>query len=121
MHPVVITATGLFTPPNAVTNAELVEAFNLFTAKANSARRAGEEPLPPSSEEFIVKASGIRSRYVMDKSGVLDPERMRPLIPERGDEEISIMAEMGVRAARDALEAWGGDPARIGAVSLSRH
>jgi beta-ketodecanoyl-[acyl-carrier-protein] synthase len=26
------------------------------------------------------------------------------------------MAEMGVRAARDALEAWGGDPARIGAV-----
>jgi len=116
LHPVVITATGLFTPPNAVTNAELVEAFNLFTAKANSARPAGEEPLPPSSEEFIVKASGIRARYVMDKTGVLDPDRMRPLIPERDDDELSIMAEMGVRAAREALAAWGGDPARIGAV-----
>ena len=114
MHPVVITATGLFTPPHAVTNAELVEAFNTFIAKANSGRPAGEEPLQPSSEEFIVKASGIRARYVMDKAGVLDPDRMRPLIPERSNDELSIMAEMGVRAARDALEAWGGDPARIG-------
>jgi beta-ketodecanoyl-[acyl-carrier-protein] synthase len=116
LHPVVITATGLFTPTHAVTNAELVEAFNAFVAKANSVRPAGEEPLQPSSEEFIHKASGIRARYVMDKAGVLDPDRMRPLLPERSNDELSIMAEMGVRAARDALEAWGGDPARIGAV-----
>jgi beta-ketodecanoyl-[acyl-carrier-protein] synthase len=95
LHPVVITATGLFTPPNAVTNAELVEALNLFTAKADSTRPAGEEPLQPSSEEFIVKASGIRARYVMNKSGVLDPDRMRPLIPERSNEKLSIMAETG--------------------------
>ena len=70
MHPIVITATGLFTPPNAVTNAELVEAFNSFIAKANSDRPAGEEPLQPSSEAFIVKASGVRARYMMDKAGV---------------------------------------------------
>ncbi len=30
--------------------------------------------LPESSTEFIVKASGIKSRYVMDKAGILDPD-----------------------------------------------
>ena len=121
MQSAVIAATGLYTPPQAVSNAELVEAFNAYVARFNAAHAdeiaAGSvEPLAPSSPEFIAKASGIQSRYVVDKAGVLDPEVMAPRLAERGDDELSILAEMAVRAARDALEAWGGDPRRIGAV-----
>ena len=61
----------------------------------------------PSSVEFIEKASGIKSRYVMDKTGILDPDVMRPILPERSNDEISILAEMAVAAAKDALAALG--------------
>ena len=39
----------------------------------------------------------------MNKSGILDINRMAPLLPERSNSELSIMAEMAVGAARDAL------------------
>ena len=121
MHTAVIAATGLYTPPQSVSNAELVESFNTFVERHNARHAAGIDAgavkaLQPSSPEFIEKASGIRSRYVVDKAGVLDPEVMAPRLPERGDDELSVLAEMAVLAARDALEAWGGDPRRIGAV-----
>lgn len=117
----VIAATGLYTPPHAVSNEELVAAFNAFVARHNHEHReaiaAGElAPLQPSSPEFIEKASGIRSRYVLDKSGVLDPEIMRPVIPERPNEDLSIMAEIGVAAAKDALSRWDRPASDIGAV-----
>lgn len=117
----VLAATGLYTPPQSISNAELVEAFNAWVAKTNAENaeaiaRGEVEALSPSSEEFIVKASGIRARYVVDRAGILDPERMRPSIPERPNEQISVLAEMAVAAAREALARWGGDPARIGAV-----
>ncbi|MEZ5922327.1 MAG: beta-ketoacyl-ACP synthase III [Parvularculaceae bacterium] len=104
-----IIATGLYTPPYAISNEELVVAFNDFVALWNEENRAAiaagaVEPLQPSSAEFIEKASGIKSRYVMDKAGILDPKRMTPHYPARADEEISILAEMSVEAARDALK-----------------
>jgi beta-ketodecanoyl-[acyl-carrier-protein] synthase len=74
------------------------------------------EPLTPSSVEFIEKASGIKSRFVLDKAGVLDPSRMAPYIPERGNDELSVLAEMAVKAARQAIEAWGKPVSEIGAV-----
>ncbi|WP_293762822.1 beta-ketoacyl-ACP synthase III [uncultured Aquitalea sp.] len=112
MKKVVISGSGLFTPPNAVSNEELVEAFNAYVNNWNrdnaSAIEAGElEPLAESSAEFILKASGIRQRFLMDKSGVLDPARMAPFLPERGNEELSVQAEMGVAAAREAMQAAG--------------
>ena len=121
MHQAVIAATGLFTPPNSLSNAELVETFNAYVERFNAANAqaiaAGEvAALTPSSAEFIEKASGIKSRFVMDKSGLVDPEVMAPILPERPNEEISILAEMAVAAARDAIARWGGDPARIDAV-----
>jgi beta-ketodecanoyl-[acyl-carrier-protein] synthase len=42
---------------------------------------------------------------VLNKSGVLDPERMRPRFAQRPDSELSLMAEIAVSAARDALAA----------------
>jgi beta-ketodecanoyl-[acyl-carrier-protein] synthase len=118
---VVIAATGLYTPPHTVSNAELVAAFNawvdLHNAEHAEAIAVGEiAALIPSSEAFIEKASGIKSRYVVDKGGVIDPEVMRPNIPERPNEQLSILAEIGVAAAREALARWGKDAGRIDAV-----
>jgi beta-ketodecanoyl-[acyl-carrier-protein] synthase len=118
LHAAVIAATGLFTPAERVTNAELVEAFNAFVeihnARNADAIAAGEmEALAPSSVEFIEKASGIKSRYVMNRSGVVDPEVMHPLIPERSNDELSVMAEIGVAAAKDAIARWGKDASNM--------
>ncbi len=117
----VIAATGLFTPDQSISNEELVTAYNAY-ADAYNAEHAAQivegdvAPLTPSSVEFIEKASGIKSRFVLDKAGVLDPERMAPNIPERGNDELSIMAEMAVKAARQAVAAWGKPVSEIGAV-----
>ncbi|HNN56572.1 MAG TPA: beta-ketoacyl-ACP synthase III, partial [Novosphingobium sp.] len=117
----VISATGLFTPSESVSNAELVESFNTYVERFNAANAAeiaaGEvEALQPSSVEFIEKASGIKSRYVMAKAPLLDPEIMAPRWPERADEELSVLAEMGVKAAKQALKAAGRDPKDVDAV-----
>ena len=121
MTDAVIAATGLYTPPHSLSNAELVETFNAYVERFNAtnaqAIEAGEvAALTPSSVEFIEKASGIKSRFVMDKSGLVDPDVMRPVIPERPNEEISVLAEMAVEAARQAIERWGKDVSEIGAV-----
>jgi beta-ketodecanoyl-[acyl-carrier-protein] synthase len=117
----VIAATGLYTPPYSLSNAELVETFNAYVARFNEtnaeAIAAGEvAALTPSSVEFIEKASGIKARYVVDKTGLVDPEIMRPNIPERSNEEVSVLAEMAVAAAREAIARWGKPAAQIDAV-----
>jgi beta-ketodecanoyl-[acyl-carrier-protein] synthase len=121
LHQAVIAATGLYTPPHSLSNAELVETFNTYVERFNAANaeaiEAGEvAALTPSSVEFIEKASGIKSRHVMDKTGLVDPDIMRPILPERPNEEISVLAEIAVAAARQAIEAWGKDPSQIDAV-----
>lgn len=121
MHRVAISGTGLFTPSDIITNAELVASYNAYATQQNEvnaeAIAAGEkEPLPMSNEEFIVKASGIERRYVMEKKGVLDPTIMHPVLRERADDELSIMAEIAVAAAKDALQKAGKTVADIDAV-----
>ncbi len=121
MPDAVIAATGLYTPPNTLSNAELVATFNAWVEQENArnaaAIAAGEkEPLTGSSVEFIEKASGIKSRYVVDKTGLVDPDLMRPIIPERSNDEISILAEIGVEAAMDALVSWDKPASAIDAV-----
>lgn len=117
----VISATGLFTPRESISNAELVASFNAYVEKFNqdnaAAIEAGEvEALAPSSVEFIEKASGIKARHVMAKEPVLDIETMAPRWPERGNDELSLMAEIGVKAAKQALERAGRKPADVDAV-----
>jgi len=111
----VISATGLFTPPDSITNAELVESFNTYVDRHNAANPEAE-PLAYSSTEFIEKASGIKARHVMSKAAILDPEVMCPRLPERSNDEISVMAEIGVAAARQALERAGRRPEDVDAV-----
>jgi beta-ketodecanoyl-[acyl-carrier-protein] synthase len=117
----VISSTGLFTPEETITNEELVESFNAYVERFNAqnaqAIDAGEmEPLQTSSVEFIEKASGIKARHVMAKEPILDPEIMAPRWPERSNEDLSILAEIGVKAARQALERAGRDAADVDAV-----
>ena len=118
---VVISGTGLYQPPHVITNAELVEAYNAYAALQNEKHAlriaAGDmEPLTPSSVEFIEKASGIKQRYVLDKEGVLDPHRMRPRFAPRGDDELSLMAEIAVAAGQQALLRAGKQAADVDAV-----
>jgi len=117
----VISATGLWTPPETVSNEELVDSFNAWADKWNTAHSeeiaAGQcAAKPHSSVEFIEKASGIKSRHVIDKTGVVDPDTMCPRIPERADTEISVMAEIAVNAAQRALERAGRAPGDVDAV-----
>ena len=99
----VISATGLFTPSDTITNEELVESFNRYVERHNAdnaaAIEAGDvEALQTSSVEFIEKASGIKARHVMAKGPILDPEIMAPRWPERSNEELSMLLESGVSA-----------------------
>ncbi len=108
----VITGSGLYTPANAISNEELVTAFNawvdLYNAEHAEAIERGErEQKMHSSVEFIEKASGIKSRYVIDKAGILDPTRMVPSIRERSNDSPSVMCEIACAAAREAMEQAG--------------
>jgi beta-ketodecanoyl-[acyl-carrier-protein] synthase len=121
VEPIVISGTGLYTPPHSITNDELVASFNAYVDAFNAAHAAEIaagtlEALQASSSEFIVKASGIERRYVVDKEGVLDPAIMAPRLRERTNDEPSIMCEMAVAAATEALANAGVTGAEIDCV-----
>jgi beta-ketodecanoyl-[acyl-carrier-protein] synthase len=124
MSAVVISGTGLYQPPHVITNAELVESFNAYVERYNAEHAAEIEAgtltaLTPSSAEFIEKASGIKQRYVIDKAGVLDPSRMYPHFDERPDDQLSLMAEIAVDAAKKAMAQAGKQGSDIDAVICS--
>ena len=119
-HLPVIPATA-FHPAELFTNEELVESFNSyvwgFNAEHAEEIAAGErEPLMESSVAFIEKASGIKARHVIAKAPVLDSHVMAPRLPERSNDELSILAEIGVAAARDAMTNASRDASDIDAV-----
>lgn len=124
VHNVVISGTGLYTPSNSISNEELVASFNAYVQAFNADNAAaierGEmEALAESSVAFIEKASGIKSRFVVDKAGILDPQRMVPRIPERSNDEWGILCEMAAGAAREALERAGRTAADIDGVIVA--
>jgi len=124
MHRVQISGTGLFTPSESISNAELVDSYNKFVDEHNTEHQKEIEngsiqPLEKSSVEFIEKASGVKSRFVQNKSGILDTSFMRPKLRERNEEELSNLAEMGVAAAREAIENSGINIADLGAVIVA--
>lgn len=121
MHRVAISSTGIFVPEQVITNEELVQSFNAYVQVENRRNAieiaAGVRPaLVESSVEFIEKASGIKRRHVVEKSGVLDPTRMRPRLTRRADDELSLMAEIAVAAAKDALQRAGKSAADVDGV-----
>lgn len=124
MKRIVLSGSGVYTPPFSISNEELVASFNAYVHNFNEAH--GSEiaagtctALQESSAEFIEKASGIRSRYVLDRDGILDPERLCPRLPRRAPTEMSIQCEISVAAAREAMAAAGKEAADIDAVLVS--
>lgn len=124
MKKVCISGSGLFTPAGSVSNDELVVAFNTYVESFNAehaeAIAAGTvTALAPSSSEFIVKASGIKARYTVDKAGVIDPAIMHPQIRVRANDEPSLMVEMGLVAAKQALLNAGRSASDVDAVLVA--
>lgn len=124
MSRIVISGTGLFTPEESISNEELVTSFNSYVDNYNSKHtkeiEEGKlEALEKSSVEFIEKASGIKSRFVMDKAGVLDPNIMCPRIPARANGDASIQCDMSVAAAKEAMQQAGKGPEDIDAVIVA--
>jgi beta-ketodecanoyl-[acyl-carrier-protein] synthase len=119
-----ITGHGVWHPESILTNDDLVVAFNEYVRKHNEANPDGAQ-LKPSSSEFILKASGIKNRYVQDLTGLLDPDRMCPNIPDRPHDQLSMQAEYAVNAAKVALAKAGKtgedvDLVVLGASNLQR-
>ena len=119
-----ITGTGLYHPEEAISNEELVASLNAYVEQFNHDNAdkiaAGEiEARRGSNAEFIEKASGVKSRYVAEKSGILDPKRLHPRLRERSNDEPSIQAEWGVTAAKQAMENAGVTAEDIDVVILS--
>ena len=104
-----ITGHGVFTPSERIGNDELVQAFNAYAdlwnvQNAQDIADGKTTPMSHSSSAFIESASGIKSRFVLNKSGILDSERMYPYLPARSDDDPGYMAQIGVSAARSALD-----------------
>ena len=107
-----IAGCGLFTPAQSISNDELVTAFNSWVDRSNESNReeisSGDvEPLTHSSSSFVEAASGIQSRFVMDREGILDPAILAPRLRERTNDETSIQCEMALAAASEALACAG--------------
>ncbi|WP_333608228.1 beta-ketoacyl-ACP synthase III [Arsukibacterium sp.] len=112
MENVVISGSGLFTPAATISNEELVNSFNQYVDQFNQqyAQEIADgqmDALDYSSCEFIEKASGIKSRHVLYKVGILDPAIMRPVFDRRDEQQAPEMVEMALHAAKEALQQAG--------------
>ena len=118
MTQVVISGTGIYTPKHKISNDEIVNSFNTYVRNYNK-NNPDKEPLSESSAEFIVKASGIKNRYVIEKEGILDPNRMRPHFPIRADDEMSLQCEMAIESAKAALKQANRNPEDVDCLIIS--
>ena len=108
MHNIYIAGTGIWHPEEKILNDELVNSYNSYVEKFNSDNELdianGKiDSMELSSAEFIQKASGILSRYVIDKEGILDINRMMPRVDNEHPDRLSIHAKVGIEAAKKAM------------------
>ena len=106
---ILITGCGTFIPSEVIDNETLVKAYNTHVEEYNrefSAEIAAGDrtALKTSSADFIKNASGIEERHVMEAGGIIDPKRLRPNLGDRNPDELSYQAEMGLAAAKNALD-----------------
>jgi len=121
MHNIYIAGTGIWHPEEKVSNNEIVNSYNSFVEKFNQENKLAIEngsidAMELSSAEFIEKASGIKSRYVIDKEGILDINRMMPRVRNEHPDRLSIHAEVGIKAAKKAMDQANVGPNEIDAV-----
>ena len=121
---VVISGTGLYSPAQSISNDELVQCFNKYVENFNLSHSQDiadgkVTALSPSDSSFIEKASGIKSRYVMAKADILNVDIMAPRFSERSNDELSMQAEIGVAAAKEAMLAANKTPADIDLIIVA--
>ena len=85
MEEIHIAGTGIWYPEDSITNDEIVSSFNSYVDYYNQTNKedisTGKiNALEYSSSEFIVKASGIKTRHVIDKKNILDIKKMMPSV-----------------------------------------
>lgn len=115
MGNIVISGTGVFTPPNNLTNEELVAGYNahvdLWNEEHAEEIASGEMTAKEhSSCAFIEKASGIKNRYLMEASGLTEPDRMYPYLSDMAEDKLAstpVQVKMALEAAMKALEEAG--------------
>lgn len=121
MHNIYIAGTGIWHPADKISNDEIVNSYNSYVERFNNDNQSDidkglRQPMEFSSAEFIEKASGIKSRYVIDKEGILDIDRMMPRVKNEHPDRLSIHAQVGIEAAKKAMDQAGIDSAQIDAV-----
>tara|TARA_B100000161_G_scaffold167329_1_gene119679 strand:- start:103 stop:1218 length:1116 start_codon:yes stop_codon:yes gene_type:complete len=123
MKEIFITGTGFWKPNEIVTNDEIVNSYNAYVDKFNEEFKAEiasgqKSELSYSSSEFIEKASGIKTRYILDKKNVLDPDVMKPTTPPELASNQSLLAEISIIAANKAMESAKINASEIDAVIM---
>ena len=91
-----------------ITNDEIVKSYNSYVdnynlQNANEINEGNLIALEHSSTTFIEKASGIKTRYVIDKKNILDINKMMPLVDHEDESKLSIHAVVGIEAAKKAM------------------
>ena len=109
MSEIYIAGTGIWYPDDSISNDEIVESFNSYVDSFNDTNKDAINnnkvlKLEYSSTEFIEKASGIKTRHVIDKKGILDINKMMPSVVHEDASKMSIHAEVGIKAALKALQ-----------------
>jgi len=115
MGGVVISGTGVFTPPDAISNEQLVESYNAHTAhwnqeNADAIERGDLQKREFSSVEFIEKASGVKNRYLMEGKGATEVGRMYPYLSKYASKDAMdtpAQVKMAYEAAQEALKQAG--------------
>ena len=121
MHNIYIAGTGIWHPEDKISNDEIVNSYNSYAERFNNDNLSDidkglVQPMEFSSSEFIEKASGIKSRYVIDKEGILDINRMMPRVNNEHPDRLSIHAQVGIEAAKKAMDQANIDSDQIDAV-----
>ena len=123
MEEIHIAGTGIWYPEDVITNDEIVSSFNAYVDDFNDKNKeaidsGNTEQLDHSSSAFIEKASGIKTRHVIDKKNILDIDRMMPAVDHEDESKLSIHAVVAIEAANKAMEQAGVKPSDIDGVIL---
>ena len=123
MNDIHIAGTGLWYPNEVITNDEIVSSFNSYVDIFNKENKSqidnGEiQPLDYSSSAFIEKASGIKTRHVIDKKNILDVSKMMPSVQHEDESRLSIHAVAGIEPAKKAMKQANLTPEDIDGVIL---
>ena len=126
---ILISGSGHWVPVEVISNEELSNSFNSISHEKNASEAPNLERNTRKREytnsRFIEEASGITHRHVIEKTGILNPSLLKPILKKRNSQCTSYQAEMGISAAKEAIASAGKaidevDAVIVGASQLQR-